>query len=1630
MPSEDIMKLSLTKNRKKDDFGIQVGCKVYIKELSLRNLVEKEVNLKEGDLVLKVNNTNIENLSLKEIKKLIDNSKEKLNLVIKRCSNGLKDELLRDFDLNNKENNLNLINGTNGLNNNGSGFTDSLATRNWLNQNVYVQPPTRNENCNENKQQQQNNSFTTNNNLTNGSSTNENAFGNDFNDKQQATGRNRLPISELSLNETNELDNNNVQPIPNFLQKDTQDDNLMLNGPLIPSHLKNQPQTPSNFSTNENSSMNEQMNGDVNNEHSPLSRPNNGYTNGYDSLENRYEVASNARKNLFGKSEARLISFKKEGNVGIRLIGGNQVGIFVTAIQQGSPAAAEGLQPGDKILKVNNVKMKGVTREEAVLYLLSVHNQIDLLVQYCKNEYDEILLNQKGDSFYIRANFNHQPAATDTNELTIEKGDIFHVTNTLFNGVVGHWYVSKLNENREEITRGTIPNESKANAIYESKSDQNGSVNASSSFTTSKSNDHPTKSSSSFNSSLIVSSMKAASFFRRRRSARRTKSLGKEHWEEEVLFADRTYQKLTAYQKIEYKHPGFVRPIVVLGSMADFARQKLLTDYPDKYELPEFLVKSSSNNGSKNSNHKENLSSAAEASIIVAGSSDTSHLDSLDDLERLKMMKKQREVEEDDEELQMASNQLNSLNLTDRSYQHQQRSFSNDDELRCDLTKQRHQNDELRNLDKNFDLNCFSGTIGKNSSLKLSSSFLSSGFNGAGELSFGSNSMANDSSKNNKNTNPTGGIIKLSSIKTIIDKGKHALLDITPQAVNRLNYAQLYPVVIYLKAESKSIIKDLRIRHNKTNLMNLNSNNSNAINTNTLIQNQKSSRKIFEECTKLEKNWSNLFTATINLTTADVWYKKLRETIEKQQLSNIWLSSSTPDPRIADDFLVLPMQNNRLSYASSPDSDIDLSLGSNLNNHHNSGLMPCSTNSFMSNQPSTSGLTGRLAKACSVPSIATIDDLSINQSTFPINPIKYKDNVATVDPVFSNHLGPTDSSTPTSSFQMQKTPTKHDQQHQQIKDEQSYFSKISPAKFNQNNNNNNFGNLTTSTFTNNGYAAESNTPTTTTSSSGPNSAVPTPNQLNNQMQSNRNSMSNNILTNGTLLNKAANNNNNQLNNHLNSQVNGSQLNGNDNMTLEPPKIDRGMKPSRFKGSIHERLYNGSSNNNGNQEQNDQITHPLPVLNNNNNNTNNTNGYNHQTTATSSSSSSTPRSNNNNPFINANGLTNMASMQDYMSSNSPNSKQLKRKSATMFLENNNNSATNNSSPYSSNYVSPTNTIDNRTESGPVLNGINANNFNNNSQFNQNGYQPTMLNSNLQQQFPNQMTNLMNGNPSLGYYSDANGFNNSNTYMSRHSTNNPKQFANGLLPKNQMDHFNSNPPQKLAPTPPPKTRPKPPPKPSHYQRTIDLPGYYPSGPPENGLAYLNPTMNNPANLPPPIPTHEQTYLQNQQQNYLSQQQARRRLPYADPNIDGIYMTTTANGLVNYQPQEIRNSYAQPISNGMQTNLARAMQQQLQGQYPSQSPYLNVPYPPRQKQSLIMNGNNINLPNQPPNSLIDLSANRDQRSSAFELFRKPANANNAPNQYQTQKTNAMINGHQMMPNSYYGLPPLPSPPLHQSK
>merc|ERR1740123_2477191 len=367
--------------------------------------------------------------------------------------------------------------------------------------------------------------------------------------------------------------------------------------------------------------------------------------------------------------------------------------------------------------------MKGVTREEAVFYLLSLQDQINLIAQYRKDEYDQIVSLQKGDSFYIKAHFNYNNP--EKSEMSFNKSDVFHVVDTLHNGVVGSWqafrmdpFLSGLGRAAEQVQKGVIPNQTRAEVI------------ATQQFNLAKKEQNTAEQKGS------------TSFFRRRKDKnghhRRSKSLGKDHWED--LVWSESMSKFPAYERVSLRHPGFPRPVVIFGPVADIARERLLRDFPLKFASPQL-----------------------------------------------------------------------------------------------DTT----------------------GEGGKS------------------------------------------GIVRLSAIRDIMDKGKHALLDVTPNAVDKLNYAQFYPIVLLARADTKQTVKDCRTGVPKKAHM--------------------SSKKLLEQCQKLEKLWGHVLTGTLQLH-GDNWYTKVTDLLEKQQTAPIWMSETKPEETFSDDFL-FPMTSARLSYTSAAESD-------------------------------------------------------------------------------------------------------------------------------------------------------------------------------------------------------------------------------------------------------------------------------------------------------------------------------------------------------------------------------------------------------------------------------------------------------------------------------------------------------------------------------------------------------------------------------------------------------------------------------------------------------------------------------------------------------------------------------------
>lgn len=76
-----------------------------------------------------------------------------------------------------------------------------------------------------------------------------------------------------------------------------------------------------------------------------------------------------------------LIEMRNRSDLGISLVGGNAVGIFVHSVQMESPAYIAGLRTGDQILEYNNVDLRRATAEQAALELAKPADKVRTVVR-------------------------------------------------------------------------------------------------------------------------------------------------------------------------------------------------------------------------------------------------------------------------------------------------------------------------------------------------------------------------------------------------------------------------------------------------------------------------------------------------------------------------------------------------------------------------------------------------------------------------------------------------------------------------------------------------------------------------------------------------------------------------------------------------------------------------------------------------------------------------------------------------------------------------------------------------------------------------------------------------------------------------------------------------------------------------------------------------------------------------------------------------------------------------------------------------------------------------------------------------------------------------------------------------
>ncbi|XP_023132472.1 tight junction protein ZO-1 isoform X7 [Amphiprion ocellaris] len=653
-------KVTLVKSRKNEaEYGLRLASHIFVKDISPESLAARDGNIQEGDVVLKINGTVTENLSLIDAKKLIERSKGKLKMVVQRDERAT---LLNIPDLD-----------------------DSIPSANNSDRDDISEI---------------------------------HSLTSDHSNRSHGRGsRSRSPDRP----ETSDHLRHSPRQISNGSHRSRDEDRISKPGAMSTPVKSSDDGVLSQASDQASSRDDKQL--------PPLPEPKPVYAQpGQPDVDlpvspSDAPVPSAAHDDSILRPSMKLVKFKKAESVGLRLAGGNDVGIFVAGVLEDSPAAKEGLEEGDQILRVNNVDFANIIREEAVLFLLDLPkgDEVTILAQKKKDVYRRIVESDVGDSFYIRTHFEYEKESPYG--LSFNKGEVFRVVDTLYNGKLGSWLAIRIGKNHQEVERGIIPNKNRAEQL------------SSVQYTLPK-----------------TPGGDRADFWRFRGLRSSKRNLRKSR---EDLSAQPVQTKFPAYERVVLREAGFLRPVVIFGPIADVAREKLAREEPDIFEL----AKTQQQQGGEKSEPRD------------------------------------------------------------------------------------------------------AGTDQKSS-----------------------------------------GIIRLHTIKQIIDRDKHAVLDITPNAVDRLNYAQWYPIVVFLNPDTKQGVKNMRTR--------------------LCPESRKSARKLYERALKLRKNNHHLFTTTINLNSMnDGWFGALKELIQQQQNQLVWVSEGKADGAAEDD---LDIHDDRLSYLSAPGSEYSM----------------------------------------------------------------------------------------------------------------------------------------------------------------------------------------------------------------------------------------------------------------------------------------------------------------------------------------------------------------------------------------------------------------------------------------------------------------------------------------------------------------------------------------------------------------------------------------------------------------------------------------------------------------------------------------------------------------------------------
>ncbi|XP_038271124.1 disks large homolog 3 isoform X2 [Dermochelys coriacea] len=109
----------------------------------------------------------------------------------------------------------------------------------------------------------------------------------------------------------------------------------------------------------------------------------------------------------------------------------------------------------------------------------------------------------------------------------------------------------------------------------------------------------------------------------------------------------------------------------------------------------------------------------------------------------------------------------------------------------------------------------------------------------------------------------------IQSVRAVAERGKHCILDVSGNAIKRLQQAQLYSIAIFIKPKSIEALMEMNRR-----------------------QTYEQANKVFDKAMKLEQEFGEYFTAIVQGDSLEEIYNKIKQIIEDQSGHYIWVPSS------------------------------------------------------------------------------------------------------------------------------------------------------------------------------------------------------------------------------------------------------------------------------------------------------------------------------------------------------------------------------------------------------------------------------------------------------------------------------------------------------------------------------------------------------------------------------------------------------------------------------------------------------------------------------------------------------------------------------------------------------------------